>query len=169
MQVGKLALDQQSLDPRELIAETLELQQPIAAQQGIELRSTAPSQLPRISADRHRVQQVLANLVGNAVKFSPKGTTVTVGVAKQDNALRFYVRDEGPGIPVSDMPHLFDPFWQARSGLGGAGLGLAICKGIVRAHGGQIWADSTPGKGSTFSFTMQLARRSDRPGTSMAA
>jgi signal transduction histidine kinase len=158
MQAGKLVLDKQSLDPRALIEETIELQQPLAAQHHIHLRSTASAQLPRIAADPHRVQQVLANLIGNAVKFSAGGTTILVDAAVHNGAIRFSVKDQGRGIQPSDLPHLFDPFWQARAGVGGAGLGLAVCKGIVKAHGGQIWVDSAPGKGSTFSFTLPIGR-----------
>jgi signal transduction histidine kinase len=115
-------------------------------------------------ADRERVLQVLANLCGNAVKFTPDGGTVTVRAALDGDdgadggAIRIACIDTGPGIAAADLPHVFDRFWQARSTRrAGAGLGLAIAKGIVEAHGGTISAASKPGEGSTFAFTLPVA------------
>jgi PAS domain S-box-containing protein len=131
---------------------------PEAEEKGLALRTTVPEELPRVSADYGRVLQVMGNLVGNAVKFTPPGGEVEVGAARAAEYVRFWVRDTGPGIEREHLPRLFDRFWQARrSGYGGAGLGLAIVRGIVEAHGGQVWAESEPGAGSTFHFTLRIA------------
>lgn len=129
-----------------------------AEEKGIVLRTSLPEGLPRVSADYGRVLQVVGNLVGNAVKFTPAGGEVEVGAARAAEYVRFWVRDTGPGIAREHLPRLFDRFWQARrGGYGGAGLGLAIVRGIVEAHGGQVWAESEPGAGSTFHFTLRIA------------
>lgn len=157
IQAGKLAIEPRPTDTRELASEAIGMQESHAAQRGIELRDDIPQTLPSIHADSHRVLQVFSNLIGNALKFSPAGSTVTVGASVSDGAVRFSIHDNGPGIAESDLPHLFDPFWQARAGTGGAGLGLAIARSIIEAHGGRIWVRSRPGKGSTFFFTLPLA------------
>jgi signal transduction histidine kinase len=108
-------------------------------------------------ADRDRLLQVLSNLLGNALKFSDDRGKVVVRAANTDCAVRISVTDSGHGIPAADLPHVFDRFWQAdRTSRAGAGLGLAICKGIVEAHGGRIWAVSQVGRGTTFHF--EIAR-----------
>jgi signal transduction histidine kinase len=107
--------------------------------------------------------QVLANLGGNAVKFTPAGGAVELRAEREADAVRVSCTDTGPGIAAEDLPHVFDRFWQARSTRrAGAGLGLAIAKGIVEAHGGEITAESTPGEGSTFSFTLSDGAERDR-------
>ena len=111
-----------------------------------------------VLADRDRVGQVLANLVGNAIKFTPEGGRIVVSAEAQEREVRFCVADTGPGIEAQDLPHIFDRFWQVRRvRRGGVGLGLAIGKGIVEAHGGRIWARSRPGVGSEFFFTLPRA------------
>jgi signal transduction histidine kinase len=108
-----------------------------------------------ISADRDRVLQVIGNLIGNALKYAP-GSQIDVSLDKRVDDAVFAVRDRGPGIAAAELPHVFDRYWQGRSKRGGAGLGLAIAKGIVAAHGGEIAVDSAPGKGTEFSFTLPL-------------
>ena len=102
---------------------------------------------------------MLENLIGNALKFTPAGGTVTVGVAAAEPGLvRFTVKDNGPGIHPEELPHIFTRFWRGRrSGHPGTGLGLAICQAIVEAHGGRIWAESTPGAGASLHFTLPAA------------
>ena len=110
----------------------------------------------RVRCDHDRVIQVLDNLIGNAIKFSPEGGTVTLRVEAAGPVCTFSVRDEGPGIPQEQLPMLFDRFWRAPrvTSVSGTGLGLAIAKEIVEAHQGRIWVESIVGKGSSFFFTL---------------
>jgi signal transduction histidine kinase len=108
-----------------------------------------------VLADAARVQQVLSNIVGNAVKFTPRDGRITVCAESIGGEVRFAVIDTGPGIPAEQLPHIFGRFWQAKtSDRRGIGLGLAIAKGIVEAHNGRIWVESHVGLGSTFYFTL---------------
>jgi PAS domain S-box-containing protein len=119
--------------------------------------------LPPVHADAERVLQVLGNLLSNAVKFTPQGGTVTLAAAHEGDAVRISVADAGPGIAAEHLPHVFDRFWQVRSSRKTAGLGLAIAKTLVEAHGGRVGVDSTPGAGSVFWATFPVAR-AEEPG-----
>jgi signal transduction histidine kinase len=111
-----------------------------------------------VRADHDRRIQVLGNLLDNALRFTPEGGTVAVRARRQGDRVRIEVVDNGPGIPERHVTHLFEPFYQARQvGRHTAGLGLAIAKGIVEAHGGEIGVDSAEGRGSTFWFTLSVA------------
>ena len=127
----------------------------------LNLRLDLASDLPLAEMDEQRIAQVLTNLISNAIKFSPAGAPVEVTVRQENGSAVVRVRDHGEGIRREDMPRLFKKFSQLDSRstrkVGGTGLGLAICKGIVEAHGGRIWAESEPGEGSTFAFTLPLA------------
>jgi signal transduction histidine kinase len=104
------------------------------------------------------VLQVLSNLVGNAIKLAPEGSAITIETRASDGGVCLSVSDSGPGIAEDVLPHLFDRYWKVKPGdSGGSGLGLYIAKGIVEAHGGRIWADTKPGAGSTFRFTLPAA------------
>jgi PAS domain S-box-containing protein len=153
---GRLVLDREPVDPAELVAEAIESHQAAAERRRLTLEVAVEAGLPAVKADRHRLLRVLGNLLGNALKFTPGGGTVTVGCeARPEGDVRFRVADTGPGIPEEDQRHLFDLFWQAApESRGGAGLGLAIAKRIVEAHGGRLWVDSRPGEGSVFCFTL---------------
>jgi signal transduction histidine kinase len=108
-------------------------------------------------ADPKRVAQILANLISNALKFTPNGGVVDIHAHRDGDFIRFSVIDTGPGIPADELPHLFDRFYQTRDNplkRKGLGLGLAICKGLVVAHGGRIWVESLPGAGAGFNFTI---------------
>ena len=108
-----------------------------------------------VLADARRIHQVFGNLVGNAIKFSSPGSSIEIGAEPDGEHTRFWVRDFGCGIAAEALPHVFDRFWQARTAdRGSVGLGLAIAKGIVEAHGGRIWVESEEGTGSTFYFTL---------------
>jgi signal transduction histidine kinase len=158
MHAGRLSLELHPEETRPLMEEVLALQQKLAEERGLRLEGRFPEFLPAINCDRDRILQVFANLIGNAIKFTPKGGTITVGAEPRDDEIRFSVADTGPGIPEDEIPHLFESFWQARAGGGeGTGLGLTICKGIITAHGGRIWVESERGAGATFYFTLPLA------------
>ena len=110
-----------------------------------------------MSADRDRVLQVLGNLIGNALKHA-RGAPIDISLERNDNEAIIAVRDTGPGIADAELPHVFDRYWHGRTKKGGAGLGLAIAKGIVDAHGGRLAVASKQGEGTEFSFTLPLAR-----------
>lgn len=134
------------------ISDTL---QQLAVEKQIELVSEVPGRLPEVRADRQRLQQVLMNLLGNAVKFTPPGGRVRLGAREEGGFVRFTVEDTGPGIAAEQIEHIFDRFWKGgRGDRKGAGLGLAIADGIVKAHGGAIWVESRLGEGSAFHFTI---------------
>jgi PAS domain S-box-containing protein len=156
MESGQLAIEPRRIAAQSLVAEAVEMLRSLATSSSIELvLEDAPEELPPVSADPHRMQQVLSNLIGNAVKFTPRGGRIAVQCSRDEDDVRFEVRDTGPGIPAEDLPHVFGQFWQASRGdRRGIGLGLAIAKGIVEAHGGKIWVESTPGEGSAFFFTL---------------
>ncbi len=128
---------------------------------GLNLDIDIPPTLPKVMADEARVEQVLVNLIHNAIKFTPSGGRISISAKARDNDILVSVADTGVGIPADDLPRIFERFYKAdksRSG-GGTGLGLAIAKHIVEAHGGRIWAESVEGKGSTFNFTLPLAHK----------
>ncbi|HEY7407811.1 MAG TPA: ATP-binding protein [Gemmatimonadaceae bacterium] len=162
VEAGRLALERQSHDLVRVISEATVMLEPLIAEKSLTLREDLPEQLPRASVDARRVVQVLENLVSNAVKHTAAGGEILIRADSTNGEVRIVVRDTGCGIPAENLPHLFDRFWQARGARrGGAGLGLAIAKGIVEAHGGRIWVESTLGVGSTFGFSLPLA--SDSP------
>jgi PAS domain S-box-containing protein len=155
---GRLAIDLRAEDVDVIINDMIEMLRPLAAGSSIVLESSIPEGLPPVLADSARIQQVLSNLVGNAVKFTPRQGRITVCAEKMDDEVRFAVIDTGPGIPPEQVPHIFGQFWQASSSdRRGIGLGLAIAKGIVEAHKGTIWVESHVGLGSTFYFTLPTA------------
>jgi PAS domain S-box-containing protein len=163
IEAGALSVEQASLDARPLIDDAMTSQALLASAASIEVRIDVAEGLPEIWADHDRLLQVLENLVGNAIKFTPIGGLITVGAAMRRGDVVFSVADTGPGIPAENLPHVFDRFWQAkRAERRGAGLGLPICKGIVEAHGGRIWAESEPGFGSTFRFTIPTTPRAPK-------
>lgn len=138
-----------------------EVCQAVAVRTQSTLQSVAcevPRDLPPVLADRDRLLQVLGNLLDNALKFTPEGGRITIRARQQEGQVRIEVSDTGPGIPEQHLAHLFEPFYQARqAGRHSAGLGLAIAKGIVEAHGGRIGVDTAEGRGSTFWFTLPLS------------
>ena len=158
VEAGRLAVDLTRENTEELLSDALRTLAPVTNQKSITLRLTAPDDLPDVTADRERIAQALSNLVGNAVKFSPPGGEIIVRVAMLDREILFSVTDKGRGMTAEQLSHAFDRFWQSsRTDRQGAGLGLAITKGIIEAHGGRIWAESSPDAGSTFYFTLPIA------------
>lgn len=134
---------------------------PQAAAKQVALERDADVGDAAVCADRERVVQVLSNLVGNAVKFTPPGGTVTVEAHQEPDTVHFTVSDTGPGIGADDLPHVFDRFWKRERAAHGSGLGLFIAKGIVEAHDGRIWAESVAGQGARFHFTLPVAALTD--------
>ena len=158
MDAGQLSIDPDPLSPAVVIAASTAAQSLRVASAELELRLEVAPALPEIWADRGRMQQVLDNLIGNAIKFTPPGGLITVGAAPRGGDVLFWVKDNGAGISEEAIAHVFDRFWRARTAdRGGAGLGLAIVKGIVETHRGTLWVESTLGEGSTFFFTIPLA------------
>jgi PAS domain S-box-containing protein len=158
LEAGHLSLACSRVDPRQLVCDAVDAQTPSAAAASLTIDVDVTSDLPELWGDRERLLQVFENLIGNAVKFTGPDGRITVGASPADGRLLFRVTDTGEGIDDAALPHVFDRFWQGRkAGDGGAGLGLPIVKGIVEAHGGRVWVESTPGLGSTFSFTIPVA------------
>jgi signal transduction histidine kinase len=158
MEAGQLVIEQARLTAEQVAAEAVEAEEPLAASASVELRLDVTRGLPEVWADRERLLQVLENLIGNALKFTRAGGRIVIGAEPRGAEVLFWVKDTGTGIAAEDVPHLFDRFWQARTGGKlGAGLGLPIVKGIVQAHGGRVWVESAPGQGSTFFFTIPTA------------
>lgn len=155
---GRLSLELQAWSVRQILDEARQLLQAMAEDKGLQLEWRPAEPLPPLRGDRERILQVLSNLVGNAIKFTPAGGRVVVGAALADGMVVFSVCDTGPGIPCDEQPMIFERYWRAQATPArSTGLGLAISKGLVEAHGGRIWVDSTPGLGSTFSFTIPAA------------
>lgn len=158
IEAGKLSVEPRRLAVAPLVAEAIDAMASLAARKSLQFTNELPADLPPVLADNGRLVQVFANLLGNAIKFTPEGGKITVRADTVGETVQFSVTDTGAGIPEQDLPHLFDRFWQARpTALQGTGLGLNIVRGIVEAHGGRIWVDSRVGAGSTFLFTLPLA------------
>jgi two-component system, chemotaxis family, sensor kinase Cph1 len=144
-------------DSASLVSDACDLLNPIAQHRSISLEIVSNPKLP-VLADPERLFQVLSNLIGNAIKFSLDESRILISIRPTDGYAQFEVCDDGPGIREEDLPHLFDRYWQARRDEHkGAGLGLYIARGIVEAHGGRIWVESTHGQGARFFFTIPLA------------
>jgi signal transduction histidine kinase len=156
MESGAFTVDLHPCDLGALAREVIEQFRRQAVNASLSLECSLEGDVLTVTADRHRIAQVLQNLVGNALKFTPPGGRVTVAVARDDRGgVRCSVADTGAGIAPDDLSRLFERFWQARrSPRGGAGLGLAIARGIVQAHGAQLAVESQPGRGSTFYFDL---------------
>jgi signal transduction histidine kinase/DNA-binding response OmpR family regulator len=155
---GKLALARRPEPVAPLVAEAASMLRPLASARGIALETSVDEGLPAVEADATRLLQVISNLVGNAVKFTEAGGSIRIGCTAAPGEVRFTVADTGRGIPPQQLPHLFGAYWQASADdRRGIGLGLSIARGIVEGHGGRIWVESEPGRGSTFHFTIPLA------------
>ncbi len=164
IEVGQLSIQPSRLSGGELVGEAVEMQKILATSSSVELRLEVGRDLPGVWAEHDRLLQVFENLIGNAIKFTAAGGRITVGAASKDREVVFWVADSGSGIAPDALPHVFDRFWQATRGdRRGAGLGLPITKGIVEAHGGRVWVESTLGRGSTFFFSIPRAPTTDQP------
>ncbi len=157
IEAGRLSIAPRKVSVADLFNEAGEMLEPVAREKGLTLGMNAADDLPAVRADPARVLQVFSNLVGNAVKFTPSGGTITLSAIRADGKMLCSVSDTGPGIPAAQIPRLFGKFWQAQRGDSrGVGLGLAIARGIVEAHGGTITVESVVGHGSVFSFALPL-------------
>lgn len=156
MESGQITLEKSSCHSGHLLRRAADAMAAMADGAGVTLTTAADD--TGVWADEDRMMQTLTNLVSNAVKFSPRGGTVRLEARRQEEGVVFSVEDEGRGIPPEQIEQIFTPFHQVDSSdsreKGGTGLGLAICRTIVAQHGGRIWAESTPGRGSTFSFSV---------------
>ena len=169
MEAGEMKIDKHPFDLDEVVSVALSTIAPHARRKKLVMSCTVPPALPLVFGDRDKIRQVLLNLLGNAVKFTPEGGKIEVSAAlstlaaaaDSPRAVRVSVRDSGIGVPPEHQKRVFDPFFQVDNSstreYGGTGLGLSIVKRLVEAHGGVVWVDSEAGRGSTFSFTIPLA------------
>ncbi|HEY7553675.1 MAG TPA: sensor histidine kinase [Candidatus Binatia bacterium] len=156
---GKIEVKSSLVSMGGLVHEVVETLRPIAVEKGIALEAAIPEQSIMVWADRDKINQVLMNLIGNAIKFTPAHGTVTVSASRNgDERVQVSVSDTGPGVPPEENEKIFDKFYQVGEVDGvkpkGTGLGLAICKALVELHGGRIWVESEMNRGSTFYFTL---------------
>jgi signal transduction histidine kinase len=158
---GQLELQESMVDPGMLVERTVAKFAALAAEQDITLAVQLAQQLPGITIDSHRIEQVLTNLLANALRHTPSQGIVTIRAEVDGRRLLISVADTGPGIPPKDIPHLFDRFWRGDKSRardrGGAGLGLAIARQLVDTHGGTIWVSSDQNTGATFHIALPLA------------
>jgi two-component system phosphate regulon sensor histidine kinase PhoR len=163
---AQLLLD--DVDMVRLVQTTSERLRLFAERQGLRLRLDVPDKVLRVRGDEDRLGQVLINLLHNAVKFSPNGGEIVVGVRDAQGEAVAWVSDPGIGVPAADMARIFERFYKVDRarvrGRGGTGLGLSIARHVVESHGGRIWVESVEGEGSTFSFTVPLAPVPSAPG-----
>jgi signal transduction histidine kinase len=165
---GAIELRTKPIDLTELVKRHTAVNRPVAARKNIRLELDVEPGLPAIEADPHKIEQVLENLISNAIKFSPRQTAVKVTLRREGGGLKIAVTDQGPGIPEDERGKLFQPFSRTSvrptGGEQSSGLGLAIARKIVEAHRGRIWLESEVGKGSTFFVT--LPTKEERAGPS---
>lgn len=159
---GRLSVDPRPADARALTERSIAALQPLATENRVRLVLELPAELPALLVDADRMMQLLSNLVGNALKFTPADGVVTVSAVEDVDEVIFVVTDTGDGISPEELPHVFERFYQVARGNArivrhGAGLGLPISRGIVEAHGGHIWIESTLGVGTTVRFTLPVA------------
>ena len=156
---GRLSLELTPVSPRDLLLSASRRMQLQAERSGLTLRVECPDDLPRVKIDSQRLEQVLVNLIHNAVKFTRAGGEIALLAEAEPGMIMIAVQDTGIGIPEEDIPRIFERFYRvdkSRAG-SGTGLGLSIAKHIVEAHGGKIWAESVEGHGSSFYFTIPAA------------
>jgi len=153
---GRLDLRREPEPSRALIGDALSILEPLANAKQITFEKEL-TEAPPVNADRDRIFYVLSNIIGNAIKFTPEGGTITLRTERRRSELLIIVDDSGPGIPSEELPHVFDRYHHGPASRDGTGLGLYIAKGIVVAHGGSIWAEAAAGGGSRFCLTLPLA------------
>jgi PAS domain S-box-containing protein len=161
IEAGGLAIERTVVNMATVVNDALDILRPAASAKRLELSNpaTPPGEEMQVLADRDRVIQIISNIVGNAIKFTPDGGSITVRIAHIDGDVECAISDTGPGIPAEELGRIWARFWQAKRD-GGIGLGLSIAKNLVEAHGGRIWVESQIGAGTTFHFTLPPAGRS---------
>jgi PAS domain S-box-containing protein len=159
IQAGKLSLTKDEHTVDSLVSEAVDSDEPLAAEKAIELKTVINVPLStHVRCDRGRILQVFSNLLGNALKFSPHGSSITISAEVGSREVLFAIADQGPGIVPEQLPRIFEPFWRMQGNAQkGTGLGLYIAKAIIDAHGGRLWVDSKVGVGTTFYFTLPVA------------
>lgn len=169
---GKLRIDPEPTSARALVHRAGRQMKPTFEEKDQKLTVSVEKGLPEVFADADRVGQVLANLLTNAHKYTPKGSKVRLSASRVGNEIEFAVSDDGPGLSEEQLEHAFERFWRAQSGetqeVGGTGLGLAIARSLVELHGGAIAAESSPGEGATFRFVLPVAKDGRRKSESAA-
>jgi two-component system, sporulation sensor kinase E len=163
IEAGRVEVHPEEIDLHELVTECIESSLPLVRDKRLKIERDIPVELPEVYADRTRIKQVLLNLLSNAIKFTSAGRAC-VRVQTEDGVVHVSVVDTGIGIREADLSRLFEPFHRLDSPLsrqvGGTGLGLAISKKFVEIQGGRLWAESRENHGSTFHFTLPVARPS---------
>lgn len=163
IEAGRYTINPQPLDVAQIFEEAFSLLAPLALDKSVELTFNAEPDL-KIHADPERLFQVLSNLIGNAIKFTPADGKIGVAAMSNGDEIVFSVRDSGKGIAPEQLPHIFERYWTAKEGnAAGTGLGLYISQGIIKAHGGQLRAESKPGEGSEFRYRAQGCLTALRP------
>ena len=157
LRAGRLQLNVRPIDLRSIVNQTLNEVRPLADLGDLRLEMDVPEDLPPVAGDDERVQQIVMNLLGNALRFTTAGGRVAVSARVESGEVVVRVTDTGIGIPADLLVHIFDPYEQAHHGRGGSGIGLTVVRGLVEAHGGRVWAESEEGRGSTFTFTLPIA------------
>lgn len=162
IEAGGLSVEAAPVPARRLLDEAVEMAAPLVRDRDIALERATRGELPHVGADRDRILQVFSNLVGNALRFTPEGGRIVLRAEAGEDEVVFGVDDTGPGVPEEDRERLFERFWKVdRSEREGAGLGLAIVRGIVEAHGGRVWEEGEPGSGARFRFTVPACSPSE--------
>ncbi|MES2180384.1 MAG: PAS domain-containing sensor histidine kinase [Gemmatimonadota bacterium] len=161
VEAGQMTVTPRSIDIGEVVRGAIAPLRPLAQSRSIALEVDVETGLPLVNGDPQRVVQVISNLIGNALKFTEEYGRIAISVSRREGMVEVRVADNGVGIPPQQLPHVFDRFYSAAPGARrqGAGLGLPIARGIVEAHGGKIWVDSTVGEGTTVHFTLPVADR----------
>ena len=163
---GGVRLDKELVSPSQILAPVVEMATPLSQLKNQRLDVDLHPDLPKILVDARRLEQVLTNMVANAIKYTPTGGMIRASVSQNSTSIKFRVSDNGRGIPSDDLERIFEPFYRVahdsnEAPVPGTGLGLALAKTLIELHGGKIWAESSPGEGGVFCFTIPLEGSGD--------